>query len=216
MANWCSNYVSITASEELQKKIVTFVRSDKSDFDFEKIIPMPENIYRGNLGPEEEKLYGKNNWYDWSLEHWGTKRNAEVVSVSPAHYVLGTAWAPCRPVIAELARLFPAARIAHRYKEEGWGFCGEDIYQSGVLVYHMEGDYSCDWTAEDLEACSDEERSDNKMEDELYPLQESGDLCATTEDGHIHIRKYKNGRLFVKIDGTYEDTRPENERVYCW
>ena len=216
MPNWCSNYVSIDASEEIQKKIANFVRSEKSDFDFEKIIPMPENIYRGDLGVEEEKLYGKNNWYNWSIEHWGTKWNADVKSASPDSYVLNTAWAPCQPVIAELAYLFPEAKIVHRYDEESMGFCGEDIYQSGALVYQMEGDYLCDWTAEDPEACDAQEKGDNKMEDELYPLQENGELCAKTEDGHIHIRKYMNGRLFVKIDGTYKDRRPENERVYCW
>ena len=41
--------------------------------DFEKIIPMPKNIYRGSLGPDERQKYGNNNWYDWSVAHWGTK-----------------------------------------------------------------------------------------------------------------------------------------------
>lgn len=216
MPNWCSNYISIEATEELQNEIAEFVHSEKSDFDFEKIIPMPENIYRGNFGAEEEKLYGKNNWYDWSIEHWGTKWNAEIVDASPNSYALDTAWSPCEPVIAELARLFPAAKIVHRYEEPGWGFCGEDVYQNGTLVYKMQGDFTYDWTADDPDHCDEEELNDNKLDDELYPLQESGDLCATTEDGQIHIRKYKNGRLFVKIDGTYEDLRPEHERTYYW
>lgn len=32
--------------------------------DFERILPMPPEIYRGPLGEVEMKQYGKNNWYD--------------------------------------------------------------------------------------------------------------------------------------------------------
>ena len=45
-------------------------------YDFDKIVPMPKHIFRGNLGDKERKKYGKNNWYDWSYLHWGTKWNA--------------------------------------------------------------------------------------------------------------------------------------------
>lgn len=127
-----------------------------------------------------------------------------------------TACSPCEPVIAELARLFPEAKIVHRCEEESDMYCGENVYQNGKLVYKIEGDYAYDWTAEDPEHCDEEELNNYKIDDKRYPLQESGDLCATTEDGCIHIRKYMNGRLLVKIDGTYEDSRPENERVYYW
>jgi hypothetical protein len=34
---------------------------------------MPDHIYRGSLGRAEEKQYGKDNWYDWCSQHWGTK-----------------------------------------------------------------------------------------------------------------------------------------------
>ena len=216
MPNWCDNYVSIDASEEIQKKIANFVRSEKSDFDFEKIIPMPENIYRGDLGVEEEKLYGENNWYDWSIEHWGTKWNATVQNAELEEYWLQTAWGPCEPVIAELARIFPEAKITHAYEEEGMCFCGQIIYQNGELVYQMNGDYHRDWTAEEPDTWRADELEDWKIEDELYPLQDEGYIYDTTEDGKIHIRKYMNGRLFLKIDGEYEDSRPESERTYYW
>ena len=216
MPNSCIGYLSIKCPDNVFEQIKNYVQSENSIFDFNKIIPMPDYIYREPVGDEERKRYGENNWYDWSIEHWGTKWNAEAVDASPNSYALDTAWSPCEPAIAELARLFPAARIVHRYEEPGWGFCGEDVYQNGTLVYKMQGDFTYDWTADDPDHCDEEELNDNKLDDELYPLQESGDLCATTEDGQIHIRKYKNGRLFVKIDGTYKDRRPENERVYCW
>lgn len=48
----------------------------KQYIDFNKIIPMPDYIYQGELGQKERELYGENNWYDWSNRHWGTKGNA--------------------------------------------------------------------------------------------------------------------------------------------
>ncbi|MHB1454220.1 MAG: DUF3846 domain-containing protein [Saccharofermentanales bacterium] len=46
--------------------------------DFNKIKPMPEHIFRGNLGTEQRKKYGDNNWYDWATDsrNWNTKWNA--------------------------------------------------------------------------------------------------------------------------------------------
>lgn len=216
MPNWCDNYISIDANEELLEKIADFVRSEESDFDFEKVIPMPENIYCGHIGPKEWEIYEKNNWYTWRDENWGTEQKAIVQNAEPGEYWLQTAWGPCKPVIAKLARIFPEATITHAYEEEGCCFCGKNIYQIGELVYQMNGDYHRDWTAEEPDTWRADELEDWKIEDELYPLQEDGYICDTTEDGQLHIREYQNGRLFLKIDGEFEDHRPEGERVYRW
>lgn len=53
--------------------------------DFNLCVPMPphsDTFYAiGDLGDEEKKQYGKNNWYDWSCSNWGTKWNAYEQSV---------------------------------------------------------------------------------------------------------------------------------------
>ena len=57
-------------------------------FDFDKIVPMPKHIFRGGLitdlknGIDYKKEYGKNNWYDWSCLHWGTKWNAMYAKIT--------------------------------------------------------------------------------------------------------------------------------------
>ena len=71
MPNYCSNYLKIEGTENAVKELLQLVKSDESIFDFEKIIPMPDYIYRGPLGPEEEKIYSENNWYNWSCDNWG-------------------------------------------------------------------------------------------------------------------------------------------------
>lgn len=41
--------------------------------DFNKVIPMPEHIFRDMA---EREKYGKDNWYNWSIAHWGTIWNS--------------------------------------------------------------------------------------------------------------------------------------------
>ena len=64
MPNWTSNSVLFVGKEKQLKTLQTMLKSKDNEFDFNNIIPMPKNIFRGNLGKEEEEKYGKNNWYD--------------------------------------------------------------------------------------------------------------------------------------------------------
>lgn len=75
--------------------------------DFQKIIPMPDNVFRGNLSMEDEKKYpGDLNWYGWSNRHWGTKWNACYGDISRIEHSISfsTAWAYPAPVVEELAK----------------------------------------------------------------------------------------------------------------
>lgn len=81
MPNHVENRLTFDCSRERLQEILTAVSRDQDKevdgkfgvgtFDFEKVIPMPEDIYRGNLGSAERELYGKKNWYDWSVWNWG-------------------------------------------------------------------------------------------------------------------------------------------------
>ena len=80
MANNVTNI--ITFRELPIEKIRQIMESIKKDteglgsIDFNKIVPMPDTVFKGNLGAEERNIYGTNNWLDWSLENWNTKWNA--------------------------------------------------------------------------------------------------------------------------------------------
>jgi hypothetical protein len=81
----------------------------KSVFDFNKIIPMPDDIFRGNLGAEEREKYGNKNWYDWSCDNWGTKWpacDAEITEETDTeiHYRFLTAWDAPRPIVDALRK----------------------------------------------------------------------------------------------------------------
>ena len=85
------------------------LKSKDNDFDFNNIVPMPKNIFRGNLGREEEEKYGDNNWYRWSIDNWGTKWNSVDTRVeengSTLSYNFMTAWDCPRQIVDALMRM---------------------------------------------------------------------------------------------------------------
>jgi len=112
MPNYTYNEVTITAKSKKDLDIfIKQVKGNDNDFDFEKIEPMPKDIFRGNLGINEKEKYGKKNWYDWSLANWGTKWNScdtsfERVSDTTAFYMFITAWSPPTGIYESIGNIY--------------------------------------------------------------------------------------------------------------
>ena len=128
MPNWSYNTLTITGDgDELQKfKDAVGDYKEKTALSFDKIVPMPAHIFRGNLSMEDEAKYGKMNcWYEWSIENWGTKWNAGEVDLQVDNgrklvYTFNTAWAPPTPVMIEASRQYPKLLfIMHSDEESG-------------------------------------------------------------------------------------------------
>ena len=58
--------VIFDGKKEAIKKLLDSLEG-KEGFDFNKLIPMPESVYKGPLGIEEMTKYKENNWYDWGI-----------------------------------------------------------------------------------------------------------------------------------------------------
>lgn len=145
MPNHIQNRVVFECGEEKLKEILTKIQSDDTEnkyeisgpgtIDFNKIIPMPDTVYRGLLGAKERELYGNNNWYDWSIANWGTKWNAYSFSHNNNEIAFQTAWSAPHPVLEELSHMFPGVYITHRWADEDIGNnCGTSEYLNGEIV----------------------------------------------------------------------------------
>lgn len=135
MPNYVINKIFIQARPETAQAIINTICNEKGEMDFEKVIPMPENIYRGDLGQEELKKYGKNNWYNWSLENWDTKWNAFDSYSTNKHIIFCTAWSAPTKVIEQLSEMYPKVRFVHSWADEDLGHnLGSIAYKNGVII----------------------------------------------------------------------------------
>ena len=109
MPNWTANNVLFVGERDRLETLKDMLKSKDNDFDFNNIVPMPKNIYRGSLGTVEEEKYGKNNWYHWSIDNWGTKWNSVDTTVeengSTLSYNFMTAWDCPREIVNALMRM---------------------------------------------------------------------------------------------------------------
>lgn len=73
---------------------------------------------------------GADNWYDWSIQHWGTKWNAGecdlTVTDNSIRIDFTTAWAPPSPVLQAIAERFECYVVNGWYEEGGAG--GRDCF----------------------------------------------------------------------------------------
>ena len=109
--------------------------------DFDKIIPEPEtedecpDEYKVNKTSSIEILKDKPwfNWYEWHIDHWGTKWGAyncyTEIGKTWIMLVFSTAWSAPMPIIYKLAVL--GYEITARYADEDYGVnCGKLKYTS--------------------------------------------------------------------------------------
>lgn len=157
--NWCSNDISFYGEKSEVERLVEFVKTDKSEFDFNTAIPYPEkwaeidaawnNAFKsgfpnGNVTSAFSDMGG----YQWCIDNWGTKWNAYEPSrsdvemyyggVSQVTYYFDTAWSPPIPVIKKLGELFPKLTIYMHYQEEGMMFEGEVQISNGEVFSERE------------------------------------------------------------------------------
>jgi len=136
MPNWVQNEVRVTGEEKDLSAFLTFVSSKENDFDFNKISQMPIELEKTVNGapdmiPDWQKQnskafiaeFGVDNWYDWCINNWGCKWNADEVVVETfdgeLKIDLETPWSPPREICDKLKSKFPMLDISWFYKEEG-------------------------------------------------------------------------------------------------
>ena len=132
MPNHTTNELTVTHKKDGAR--VMHIEDSKlrdllASFSLDKVIPMPEEI-NGTTAPSDGP-----NWYDWSIDNWGTKwdvypaghydanedETMDLFSTAGQFY---TAWAPPIPVIRKLQQDYPDYEFTLEYVDEGWCYAG--------------------------------------------------------------------------------------------
>jgi hypothetical protein len=116
--------------------------------------PEGEDYVERDRARQAENLekFGFSGWYDWNLEHWGTKwdidgeeGNAEATDPNTASLYFDSAWSP--PIAFYNAMCDMGWEITAYYFEPGMNFCG--VFDNGDDDYiEIEGDAS--WVEENV------------------------------------------------------------------
>lgn len=86
------------------------------------------------------KVYnnGTDKWWDWRIQHWGTKWDveSEVVDEWDGYimYRFDTAWSPPVKWLEKVAKDYPELTFRLKYEEEGVGFLGVAKATAGVTT----------------------------------------------------------------------------------
>lgn len=184
MPNWCQNNLRVYGDSEqlseFKRKALTLRTDDgftTTELTFELLYPTPEELIkraspaRQEDGESEEQFstrikrlkeeYGASDWYEWRIENWGTKWDADETliledSVDELYLCFNTAWAPPTEWLKKVSLKFPNLNFVMDYMEEGQGYCGvldisdgeikeengntEFIDQDGRQVFYNEDD----------------------------------------------------------------------------
>jgi hypothetical protein len=145
MPNYVHHHLTITGPETERERFMAECFShanDKTNFDFDKLVPQPEHIKdEGNV----RTLYSDGvrmkfpDWYLWRCENWGTKWNAlDTTFAREGESILlsfDTAWAPPVPIFHEVARRFPNLRVEGSLIEEMYNFGANILCQNGNVEF---------------------------------------------------------------------------------
>lgn len=143
---------NIGAKEEKMPSLESFIARMERDFhadDIQNYILKPKEVNElkvkygekfedvVELGEKILNNYEKYrciDWYDWRIQNWGTKWNANATSISKDKKTIffDTAWSPPVNVIEEFSKMHPSIKIVHTYAEEQPGiYAGKHVYKDG-------------------------------------------------------------------------------------
>jgi hypothetical protein len=180
MPNHITNIVSFKGDKKQIELLIKHVQTEQEEtdfmgkpvgrkfinyFDFNKIIPQPDNIFTGNLGEKERQMCeekGIPNWYDWNIENWGTKWNSYSSYIEDNVITFDTAWSCPEPVFRKLSKMFPKVEIKVEFADEDIGSnCGILTCKNGRVAFEdRQGDDKFAYGVKGWEADEDDEDED--------------------------------------------------------
>ena len=124
----------------ISDNLINESESENMVLTFEGLMPVPKELmiktpqYNEDEKEKAEinlKKYGAKDWYDWCVEHWGTKWNAQTNKIKKTNNQISiyfdTAWAPPEPWLDKIAITYPNLEFEFHCSEESGSFDGKGI-----------------------------------------------------------------------------------------
>jgi Api92-like protein with ferredoxin domain len=157
MPNHCTNVLSLSGSQTEIDECFDSVKGDDRAFDFNKVLPYPEEYAALDRAAEQWKKDNPGEWkgrpkdgfnsggYEWCCENWSTKWNAYEECRDPkdgTKIIFRTAWNPPTKVLIELSKRFPSLHFKLDFSIEMMGD-GTQEFQNGEVLKseYSEDDY---------------------------------------------------------------------------
>lgn len=132
MPNWCNVNIEIMGDENLLRNLDSQINAGGE--------PQPMNCL-----PRPEDI--GDDWYNWSLQNWGTKWEMDVqvydfvtdgvTTPGYGNIAIGglTAWGPPTALLEHISRIYPGLVVICSYHEEGMDFLGTSLsYQGNTRI----------------------------------------------------------------------------------
>ena len=152
MPNWVLNNVKFGTDKVLKECMTT--KNGHIDFDFEKILPMPDVLKDEDesgdkfekLTQEEKLLFMRDNanctdWYSWRLRFWGCKWNAnDTYQTSDTEVSFQTPWSMPDEIYRAISKKYHTTVEVEYADESIEDNSGKAVYEDGVEVEYEQGD----------------------------------------------------------------------------
>ena len=159
MPNWCFNRLRVYAhdAEESEKQLKKFIKENINEeelgdtLSFQGSAPRPKDldITAGSRTEKEEaqakinkEKYGYEDWYEWSINEWGTKWDACSSNVddqddNEISISFETAWSPPLEWMQKASAKYPLLTFENYVEEESDAFIGKPIARAGNLCENL-------------------------------------------------------------------------------
>jgi len=126
MPSDCQNYLYLLGPIQEINQFIEAVRSGEKCINFDKLIPMPENVTT-----------------DWTVENWGTKWEAyqeldwivnDRNNSSNANIFFLTAWSPPIAFVQKVSAMYPNIIFNLEFGSLGGKFVGTKSFANGEIV----------------------------------------------------------------------------------
>jgi hypothetical protein len=129
VSDFCRNRLTVSGDTQELAAFVERVETEEQPLSFETIAPTPSDLL-------------KEGWYDWRIEHWGTKWDAEFEDVTEplrvrrtrATYVFLTMFGPPVAWIERAGEAYPALTFRLDYEAVDGSFSGVKEVRGGEVV----------------------------------------------------------------------------------